>query len=83
LTLLISKAQQETDRFQATLHGFEVPKDELTDVPDSENGVSAEAIPEPPPTPTRAWLRGQQLAKERAQRAADIARSRADRGRAG
>jgi hypothetical protein len=83
LSTLIRETETERDRYQATLHGFQPPQDELIQPGDPENGVAAEAIPEPPPTPTRAWLRGQQLAKERKARAAAIARNRDEHGRAG
>jgi hypothetical protein len=79
LSTLVREREREQDRYQATLHGFNVPDEELTEIGQNpEHGQAPEAIPEPPPTPTRAWLRGQELAKQRNQRAVDAARQRAE-----
>lgn len=82
MSTLVRERERERDRYQATLHGFQVPDEELIETTaNPEHGQAAEAIPEPVPTPTRAWLRGEELAKQRKQRAIEEARRRAEERR--
>jgi hypothetical protein len=78
LIALVERTDTDSDRFQATLHGYQLPDEDGAPAA-GQDGVSPDAIPEPPPTPTRAWIRGEQLAKERKEREAMAAAERRHR----